>query len=121
STDLRPVDLSFTGPSGYRGVLLVGPTALDFLVTGAGATAEYTHWAYLHLPEGQRGAADDPDGDGLANLLEFALGLDPLGVGGDGVRATTVELSGETYPAIVFARRQNLGGVTVDVRISPGL
>ncbi len=35
-------------------------------------------WATANsLPSGDRGWADDPDGDGVRNLVEFALGLDP--------------------------------------------
>jgi len=36
-------------------------------------------WILAHagVPEGQRGPADDPDRDGLANLIEYAYDLDP--------------------------------------------
>src|SRR5690606_31518783 len=37
------------------------------------------------VPEGQRGATDDPDGDGIPNLLEFALGLNPVASDPDGL------------------------------------
>jgi hypothetical protein len=100
---------------------VVGPSALQFLVTGAGPTAAYTHWAFVNLPEGRRGPSDDPDGDGEPNLLEFALGLDALQAGSDGSRATTVEEGGVTYPAIAFVRREDLGGVTVEVQVSAHL
>jgi len=121
STDFLAGDLTDSGLSGYRGVFLVGPGALQFLVTGAGPSAQYTHWAYLNLPEDQRGVADDPDGDELSNLLEFALDLEPLQVGGDGTRAITVADGGRTYPAIAYRRRQDRGGVTVEARASSSL
>ncbi len=120
-TDFVAGDITSTGPVGYRGVFLVEPTELRFLITGAGPTAEFTHWAFTEgLPEGQRGAGDDPDLDGIPNLLEFVQGLDPLLADGDRVRATTVEVNGERYPAIAFVRRQasGLGGVTTGVLAS---
>jgi autotransporter-associated beta strand protein len=120
-TDFTALDLTYSGLPGYRGVFLVGPTMLQFLVTGAGPTAEYTHWAYLELPEGQRGATDDPDGDGIPNLLEFATGGDPSLAGGDGIQATTVEDGGVVYPAAVYQRRQALGGVTLEVHAAASL
>lgn len=60
-----------------------GPTADPFLdyLTSAGVPAE------------TRGALDDPDGDGLGNLLEFALGRSP--VVADSAGATTIETTGD--------------------------
>ena len=118
STDFVASDLTASGLAGFRGVFVVGPTSLQFLVTGVGETAAYTDWAYHNLPPDQRGAADDPDGDGLANLLEFELGLDAAGAGGDGIRATTVEAAGQTYPAVVYTRRMDSGGAVVAVRVA---
>jgi rhamnogalacturonan endolyase len=118
STDFVASDLTASGLAGFRGVFVVGPTSLQFLVTGVGETAAYTDWAYHNLPPGQRGAADDPDGDGLANLLEFELGLDAAGAGGDLIRATTVEAAGQTYPAVVYRRRVDSGGADVAVRVA---
>jgi hypothetical protein len=43
------------------------------------AEARFENWIAAHgsVPVAARGATDDPDGDGLANLLEMALGGDP--------------------------------------------
>lgn len=46
----------------------------------------YTSWsdsvAWGSTPVGQRGAGDDPDGDGQTNLVELAFGADPTAVDG---------------------------------------
>jgi len=120
STDFAAPDLTASGLAGFRGVFVVGPTALQFVVTGVGETAAYTDWAYRNLPADQRGAGADPDGDGLTNLAEFLLGLDATAAGGDGLRATTVEAGGQTYPAVAYTRRSDTGGVTVSVRVGRG-
>jgi hypothetical protein len=50
------------------------------LVKSAGTTSPYTTWsAGKNLAAGVNdGATQDPDGDGNSNLLEFALGGNPL-------------------------------------------
>ena len=42
----------------------------------AAASGGFTAWANV-LPAGQRGPADDPDFDGIPNLVEYALDLNP--------------------------------------------
>ena len=42
----------------------------------APASGGFSTWADA-LPAGQRGPADDPDFDGIPNLMEYALDLDP--------------------------------------------
>lgn len=47
-------------------------------ITVLNDTAEYADWA-LALPESQRGANQDPNGDGFANLLAYAFGSTATG------------------------------------------
>ena len=122
ATDLTLADLSLAPTHGFLGVLQLDATSLKFLVTGVGATAEYTNWAYLqNIPIGQRGALDDPDNDGLPNLLEFYLAHNPLVAASGGIMATTVEIGGEKYPSIAYVRRKNVGGITGEVQVASGL
>ena len=122
STTLTDADFALAPVPGYLGVVQVGSDALSLLVTGAGATAEFTHWAYLNaLPPGLDGPNDNPAGDGIPNLLKFVLALDPNQASAEGIAATTVEEAGATYPAIVYTRRKALGGVTADVLVAPDL
>ncbi|MBE2213425.1 MAG: autotransporter-associated beta strand repeat-containing protein [Opitutaceae bacterium] len=122
STDLTAADFLLAPTSGYLGVLELDATALRFRVTGVGPTAEYTHWAHLEgLPPDQAGPDDNPAGDGVPNLLKFVLGLDPHAGTPQGIAPTTVQEGDATYPAIVYVRRQALGGVTVQVLVAPDL
>jgi autotransporter-associated beta strand protein len=122
STDFAASDLVFSGLPEHRGLFLVEPTRLQFLVTGIGPTADYTHWTYTSgLPEGQRGATDDPDGDGIANLLEFVTATDPLLANAQRLAVETVDDAGIVYPAIRFRRRVNVGGVSMSVHVSPAV
>ena len=122
STDAVPGDFTYGGLTDCRGVFIVGPTSLAFLVTGAGPTAAYTDWAYREgLPADQQGAGDDPDYDGLVNLLEFVLASDPLQTNVSGILATTVVVDGQRFPAVTFVRRLDLGGVTFGVLSSADL
>ena len=50
------------------------------------------------------GDLDDPDGDGVVNLLEYALDTDPLAPN-PGVEPAAIVVSGMTYPAVTFRRR----------------
>jgi Immunoglobulin I-set domain len=58
------------------------PDTASFVVNLSGtATAPSAFASYLinaNVPANQRGTADDPDADGVTNLVEFALGMFPL-------------------------------------------
>ena len=72
-------------------------------------------------PRISRGRRDDPDNDGLVNLLEFVLARDPLQTNVSGIIATTVVVDGQRFPAVTFVRRLDLGGVTFGVLTSADL
>ena len=122
STDTQASDFRISPMLPYRAVPIVDATSLRLRITGVGATAEYTHWAHLEgLPPGLDGPEDNPAGDGVPNLLKFVLALDPNTAAPQGIAPTTVQEGDTSYPAIVYIRRQALGGVTVDVLVSPDL
>ncbi len=73
-------------------------------------------WA-AGLPPGSQGRGDDPDGDGLANVLEFLLGLDPSDhSGGDPVIFASVNASGEAI--FTFRTAKAAAGETFEVQTS---
>jgi len=123
STDFSATDFSATGLGYAKGVFSVSANAVHFTLTsdGSGALA-YQAWADAHgLPANAAGPADDADGDGVPNLLEFALAQNPLAFGGVKPVMVTHDEAGELYPAMRFVRRIDRGDVTVDVHVSTGL
>lgn len=74
---------SFTAYRGATANRIAVLNTTDFIPDAPPPPAEETDpfdsfLADAGVPEGQRAPTDDPDGDGLPNLLEYALGLDPL-------------------------------------------
>jgi hypothetical protein len=54
---------------------------------------------------GVSGDLADPDGDGLNNLTEFALGFPPKTAGTSGMATGTTNISGSNYLTLTFRRR----------------
>lgn len=81
----------------------------------ATAAGGFSGWADA-LPAGQRGPNDDPDNDGIANLLEYALDLDPL-ANSAGLLPPPVGKSG--HLTLTYRRARN--DVTYVVQTSPTL
>lgn len=112
STNLTAADLSLELPAAYTGSVAVQANAITVTINNA-----FGAWATANgLPAGQQGVAHDPDGDGLPNALEFALGLNPSAPGGTVSSVTTVTVGGVQYPALRYNRRRALGDVTVAVQ-----
>lgn len=65
-----------------------------------------------NVPVAQRGDTDDPDGDGIANLLEYALDSDPNKL--EATRAPTI-VSNLGALRLEFEGRQNLEGFTLSL------
>lgn len=85
----------------------------------------YDYWASQRLTG--RPAADllktaNPDGDAFSNLMEFALGLDPLEAdSGEVLRQDEVEEEGQTYFAIEYTRPLDRHGLQMEVEVSDTL
>lgn len=71
-------------------------------------------WVTLHsLPAGESGPLDNPAGDGIANLLKYAMGIDPWTyTNGAGLTTQTEVIVGDdSYMALVFARSTTATGI----------
>ena len=79
----------------------------------------YTQWRHAHwgrpLPE-KTAAADDFDGDGIANLSEFFLGLDPATPDAPGAQLQEARLHIAVTNGTVFLRHHRRRNTTVQCR-----
>lgn len=75
----------------------------------------YGEWPQLEaVPAGKRGPADDPDGDGVPNLLEYANGTLPWQA--DAVRPVLVSDAGSK--GLSFLRDERTGDLRYEVQVS---
>lgn len=105
------------GPVG-RGPVRIFTTAPEPAPTG------YPAWPELaSLPEDQRGPEATPAGDGVANLLKYALGVAPMESAFGRLPATVflVEHQEALYPAITFIRAKVADEVTLAVEVAATL
>jgi len=99
---------------GQRGTL----ASVEIALSGAAATGNsFTSWRnQFTFPLGQDDETDDPDGDRVINIVEFAFGSNPTNAAsGELPKAGTVSEGGMIYPSVAFIRNRNATGVTLDV------
>lgn len=65
--------------------------------SGPGGDTFGNYLADAGIPENQRGPTDDPDGDGISNLLEYALAFNPASANASALPAPTVVNDRLTY------------------------
>lgn len=120
STNFTAEDFT-VGGAGLSGYFVVNAGSLQFVAGSAAPGAAYQAWASNYsFPSGQSGTNDDPDGDGLSNLLEFVVAENPLQPGAALIQVTKVTIDGNDYPALSFVRRHDVGGVRLQVLVSKG-
>jgi len=92
-------------------------------ITLAGPAPTFADWkADKGLPMGQDGPGDDPDGDGLSNVVEFAFGTHPMQSQSRALPANrTHSEGGMEYPAVTFIRRKSLNGANIVVEAFNGI
>ncbi|MES2707904.1 MAG: lamin tail domain-containing protein [Verrucomicrobiota bacterium] len=91
-----------------------------------GISMTYARWRDFLWPSGGSGpgtgsgAADDPDGDGVPNLMEYALGTDPHLAGAPELNPELREESGGKYLSVSFCTPAGAGNVEVTVESGDG-
>jgi hypothetical protein len=107
--------LEITNASG-----LASRTAFLTVTPAPGET--FATWSELAtVPANLRGPLDDPDGDRIPNLVEFALASAPGSFDGNPHPLSFASANGQVYPTITFTRRSDLAGVTLSVEVSSDL
>jgi len=129
STNANPVK-TFPAPGAYSAHLTVtdnqGNTARSNVLINVSLTfdlwvpTQFTAAEMTHAALSGRGA--DPDGDGLANAVEYALGLDPRTVSRAGLPAASViEEGGQAYLQVVVRCNAAATDVTLLLEVSDDL
>src|ERR1051326_5692677 len=83
-------------------------------------------WALRQFPSAQladstiSGAGADPDGDGAPNLLEFAMGGQPLVADAENLKLQSASAAANQF-AFHFRQRKDLGGLTRQFLLSSDL
>ena len=128
ATHLRLVDIPGDGSCEdddgrpiYDAWLTVGSGGFDLEAIGAiSVEMRYADWpALAGLPAGARGPGDDPDGDGLPNLLEYAFARDPAVP--DHAPATRLIRDAAGAPQFVFQRDSRLVDLVLAIESSDDL
>jgi|GEM_PF-2774332 len=94
-------------------------------IAQASAASSETFSAWLsrqNVPENQRGMNDDPAGDGVPNLVKYALGLEALTPSRQQLpRAEVIMVEGQRRLAITITKNPQAVGVEYNVQVSPDL
>lgn len=110
---INAVDESTTGTyeatvSNTEGQILSIPADIELssLTPPPSENIAYNSWASANLDETNWDENDDPDGDGIINLFEFAFEMDPMASSRGGLPVVSYsEFGGVKYLEITFARR----------------
>ncbi|RYD40293.1 MAG: hypothetical protein EOP85_14510, partial [Verrucomicrobiaceae bacterium] len=88
----------------------------------SGLPRNFGEWRAVHLGSTGNGAMDDPDGDSVPNLMEYALNRNPLAAEqGPLVSQDTVMANGQTHLALTYDRPKEITDVRWIVEVSSDL
>lgn len=112
----RPTPL--TTAARRRWLWLLGPVALALGAATTLPAQGYANWAAATITDPvRRTAADDADGNGRTNLVEYALGLAPSNRRDDALPRLRAD-GNDLY--VVYARRPGVTDASISVQTAPG-
>lgn len=131
-THIRIVDIpgsgaykDFSGNPIYDAWHTFGSGGFDLEAVGAISTSmTYGEWKLLGLLDpAQNGEADDPDGDGLSNLLEYAFARVPWAADAQGAAPSCAMVTdgGGTHAEFRFLRDERLTDLSYEVQVADSL
>lgn len=93
------------------------------VTTGGGDGVTFADWAVDEgIPEGERGPEDTPAGDGVANIIKFALGIPALMPAADQLPVTQqITENGEEFLALEFTFATDRAGIELQLQGSTDL
>jgi hypothetical protein len=105
-TALAGSRVAVSGTTGSFEVLLVNDGKTLRLANFDPGAVTFSSWASRYgLSGANAGWNADPNGNGIPNLLEYALGLDPTAVGGSrGTTSGNVTVGGKKYQSLSYTR-----------------
>ena len=115
-------DANFTNPTPQVEVTRT-VTMRNGKVTAARGTTSFTAWQAEKLasvPVADRAAGADPDADGLPNIVECALGTEPLTPTAP-PQTFTRTIGGDTFAGLRFTRRRQFSDVSLGVEVAGDL
>lgn len=133
SSQAVTVTFAPTAEQTYSGILSAaanasaGSAALPVSGNGVPTPIGLDEWlASFGVPPGSRDPADDPNADGVPNLLAYLFRIDPMasGVGGDPgalPRIGGASEGGRRYLVLTYRRNRNASEVTEEIQISATL
>ena len=101
--------------SGSAGVTCTSNLS-DFELVPLDAMPPYDAWAagYTFAKGADKTSSGDPDGDGLANLIEYTLGLDPTVVNASIAQPSVVSVNGSNYLQLSVKRNSAVTNVLIE-------
>ena len=114
---------SFTTPGGYT-LRLTADDGMSsvFDDLAFNTLPPFAAWQAAQFPGGaafpQSDPGDDPDKDGLVNLIEYALGADPLAAQPDPMHPGSIMIGGQSYFTITVPK--NIGAADTTVIVEAG-
>lgn len=108
---------------GQKGVypLMAATTTVNVAITGGIEAWRQTKFGADAGNADIAGNLADPDGDGLANVMEYALGLDPLSSDADAIKIDEAVVNGARYLRLGAPRNPDAKDVILTIEVTSNL